>query len=446
MSPGADHARGGPWSLSVARTLGPDHWLTFELDVHISRPGMKVYRSSIDWSVVLVTVTSDRPFESALKYFGLDSNVFGSPTLWPAPHRRKADGNEPQGESGWSWLHADAPPGFPFADGRRPTPVLIDQPEGLSAYDAEESPRRIFGCGILERATTGEPIAGVLDATLFEVRANESELENQVLIDLVGMEDKDGDVLAMTHEAEGSILLSLDFPDDLYRLRPLKPTDGTFLSTLGVEFPVAILENLILVTGMFENELETVHDLKVHEPIEALEILLGSSSDKVFAVHYILAIDHKVKAHYWLTENGWSDFAPTDEPKWVAEVADQVEAEMCELDDDDEADELDIWTNADCHFANPGHAPFLIERWQQGKALDRVMVEISEFDPEAVIRPEDLSGFGCACYYEEFDRNPYVLAEADPAMKDLARLGENYGVRADRFLDIYAYMYDSVPH
>jgi hypothetical protein len=125
-------------------------------------------------------------------------------------------------------------------------------------------------------------------------------------------------------------------------------------------------------------------------------------------------------------------------------VADQVEHEMCELDDEDAADEIDTWTNADCHLVHPGSSAFLINRWQQGKGLDRVMVEVAEFDPEQVIRPEDLSDFACACYYEEFNANPFVLAEADPAMKDLARLGPDYGVSAAWFLKIYAYMYDSV--
>jgi hypothetical protein len=118
MAPGADGDRGGKWTLTTTRINEDEHWWGLTLDEAASSDGLKVYRNQADGQCVMVIVHADQPFEDAATHYGLDSSVFGSPTLWPEIHRdwRHAYGTDRVVDNGWTWMHNDVHGGFPFRD------------------------------------------------------------------------------------------------------------------------------------------------------------------------------------------------------------------------------------------------------------------------------------------------------------------------------------------
>jgi hypothetical protein len=119
MAPGADGDRGSKWMLTVTR-LATDGapWWGLTLDEAASTDGLKVYRNQANGQCVMMTVEANQPFEDAATHYGLDSAVFGSPTLWPEIHRdwRHAYGTDRVVDNGWTWMHNDVHGGFPFKD------------------------------------------------------------------------------------------------------------------------------------------------------------------------------------------------------------------------------------------------------------------------------------------------------------------------------------------
>jgi hypothetical protein len=100
---------GGPWRLQVIRTsYSRGHfggW--WALHTAVTTRGSTVHFDEVG-DACRVEVVSSEPFEEAAEQYGLDPEVFGSPTLWPGVSNQVA-------ERGWMWTFTDMPEPFPFA-------------------------------------------------------------------------------------------------------------------------------------------------------------------------------------------------------------------------------------------------------------------------------------------------------------------------------------------
>ena len=110
---GTDGIHGGrePWTVQIIRTTAIEeygHWWQMNAE-EPEQSGLTIFRDEAD-QICRVTLVSAEAFEVAATRHGLDPEVFGSPTLWPAAHR-------PEGRSGrafgWAWTFSGADP-FPF--------------------------------------------------------------------------------------------------------------------------------------------------------------------------------------------------------------------------------------------------------------------------------------------------------------------------------------------
>ena len=112
LPPDTDGVSGGkePWSLRVIRVASnPEslHW--WEVNGDQPSSGLTIFRDEKN-EICRVDLVSNLPFEDAARVHGLDTRVFGSPTLWPLIHRPVTQAGR---STGWLWTFSEEEP-FPF--------------------------------------------------------------------------------------------------------------------------------------------------------------------------------------------------------------------------------------------------------------------------------------------------------------------------------------------
>jgi hypothetical protein len=114
VPPRADGIRGGgPWRLQVLRAASnrsPEHLWDIAFDPDASSEGCRIFRDR-EGHVCRVDVSSREPFQTAADMYGLDTDVFGSPALWPMAHVT----SQPRLHAhGWVLALSDVQSSFPF--------------------------------------------------------------------------------------------------------------------------------------------------------------------------------------------------------------------------------------------------------------------------------------------------------------------------------------------
>lgn len=294
------------------------------------------------------------------------------------------------------------------------------------------------GVGVLEELPQGAVIGVFTEVTAYA--ADDLSDAVEVCVELIG---EDPRFFEASHDPSGGELVLADEQQrKSFRLRPLTAEDGRWLSRFTLPLPVAVLETLVGAQVAYAATHDVPFPDETTNPIEVMEVLIGCQDREVFAVHYLQAVDFKVRDHYWLADDGWTDEFPTSDPRWVAEVADQNQTLELSLDDEGDPDEFEIWSNAETLHIQPWSTPALVGRWQAGHRIDRVMAELAERAQDALVCAEDLSTQAQAIFADEIESSPFVYAEAEPASKDLLALGPDRRMTAQWVLSIYEFLHD----